>query len=532
MKQFAQLFRMLDQTRGNNEKVKLFAEYFSSAKNDSDKLWVVALFTHRRPPRTVNTTLIRQWCAEYSSIPLWLFEENYHIIGDLAETVAMVLPAPVFSNANSLSYWIQEIIALKNKSESEKKSFILSAWSMMSTDERLVFNKLITGGFRVGVSDKLLIKALAKVSGLDENILALRLSGKWTPEDISWESLCNEEVNNQADESRPYPFYLAYPLEMGENIIANPFSPDEWLAEWKWDGIRCQWILRNGNIYIWSRGEELITDKFPELAGIKVADNLSVVLDGELIAHKDDFPLDFSKLQQRIGRKNITLKILKDVPVKLLAFDLLEWNNQDMRNNPLRVRREKLEHIIGTYFSNHPVELSPALKHSGFESLKLLRNTSSAQKAEGLMLKNLKGLYLTGRKKGGMWKWKTDPYTVDAVMIYAQRGHGRRANLYSDFTFAVWNGDSLVPFTKAYSGLTDLEMAEVTRFVKNNTIETFGPVSSVKPELVFELAFEGIQRSSRHKSGIALRFPRIKRWRKDKSAAEADKLESLKNMLF
>jgi DNA ligase 1 len=532
MKQFAQLFLLLDQTRSNNEKVRFLADYFSSAKNDSDKLWVVALFTHRRPSRTVNTTQIRQWCAESAAIPLWLFEENYHIIGDLAETVAMVLPSPVFSNENSLSYWIQEIIELKNKSESEKKSFILSAWSMMNTPERLVFNKLITGGFRVGVSDKLLIKALAKVTGLHENILALRLSGKWTPDKISWTSLCNEADNDQADESRPYPFYLAYPLEMAENTTAGQFRPDEWLAEWKWDGIRCQWILRNGNIYIWSRGEELISDKFPELTGIVLSDNMSVVLDGELIAFKDGSPLDFGKLQQRIGRKNITPKILKDIPAMLLAFDLLECNGEDMRNYPLRVRREKLEHIIHTHFKNHPVDLSPALVHSGFESLKLLRNTAAEQKAEGLMLKNLEGLYLTGRKKGGMWKWKTDPYTVDAVLIYAQRGHGRRANLYSDFTFAVWNGDNLVPFTKAYSGLTDQEMGEITRFVRNNTIETFGPVSSVKPDLVFELAFEGIQRSSRHKSGIALRFPRIKRWRKDKTAAEADKLESLQNMLF
>lgn len=531
MKQFAHLYQQLDQTTSNNEKIYLLSDYFTNTKSESDKLWVVALFTHRRPSRTVNTTLIRHWCAEIASIPLWLFEENYHIIGDLAETVSLILPPPVFSNENNLTYWINEIIALKDKSESEKKSFILTAWSMMHKHERLVFNKLITGGFRVGVSDKLLIKALGNALNQHENTIALKLSGQWTPDTLSWDYLSNDNDKSETDFSKPYPFYLAYPLEMDENAALNELKPGEWMAEWKWDGIRCQWIYRNGGIYLWSRGEDLISDKFPELVKIPVPNTGSIVIDGELIAHKDSLPMDFSDLQQRIGRKNITRKILHEIPVKIMAFDLLEWNGEDLRSTPLIIRREKLDHVIQHYLQDLPVELSQALSFSGYEDLRALRSISRSRKAEGLMLKNLSGHYLTGRKKGGMWKWKTDPYTVDAVMIYAQRGHGRRANLYSDFTFAVWHEEKLIPFAKAYSGLTDQEMSELTRFVKANTIESFGPVSSVKPDLVFELAFEGIQSSTRHKAGIALRFPRIKRWRKDKSALEADHLDTLKKLL-
>lgn len=528
MKQFAALYQQLDQTNGSNEKVQLLKDFFEHSRSDSDKMWAIALFTHRRPSRPVSTTLLRQWCAEVSGIPLWLLEQNYHIVGDLAETLALVLPPPSYSNENNLSYWIQTIIQLKDKSEEIRKSTIVSAWSMMNTMERLVFNKLITGGFRVGVSEKSIHKALAQVLHKDENQVAHMLSGHWTPDTLTWKQLKDKASE---DVSKPYPFYLAYPLESNGHEGIPDIRPEEWAAEWKWDGIRCQWIMRNQQIFLWSRGEELITDKFPELT--KIADSVQedAVIDGELIVQRNDVPLDFAELQKRISRKNVTSAILKNLPARIIAYDLLEYAGTDIRHWPFLERRNKLMQILEKGAPNPYIQISPLVPFGNAEELITWRTKSREYRAEGLMLKKWDEPYHTGRKKGGMWKWKVDPYTVDAVMIYAQRGHGRRANLYSDFTFAVWDNDRLVPFTKAYSGLTDSEMNEITAFVRKNTLENFGPVASVRPDLVFELAFEGIQASSRHKAGVALRFPRIKRWRKDKIPAEADTLERLKMFL-
>ncbi len=525
MKEFAILFRKLDETNKTNEKVKALVEYFETA-TDEDKLWAIALFSHRRPKRTINTTLLRSWASEFSSIPTWLFEESYHIVGDLAETISLVLALPTKSSSLSLTEWILSIIALKDETEEHKKAFVKDAWDSLRSDERFLFNKIITGGFRIGVSQKLMSRALAKHLKKEETEIAHRLMGNWSPTKTTYSELLLH-TNITADISRPYPFYLAYALEDEPHTLG---PTQKWTAEWKWDGIRSQCIKRENEVFIWSRGEELVSNRFPEL--LKMAENLpnGIAIDGEILAVKDGQLLGFQALQKRIGRKTVGKKLLTVNPVIIRAYDLIEYEGKDIRNLSYIDRRQILERMVKD-LQHESLILSERVSFDSWEELKEMRKQSRALGTEGFMLKQDDSPYLSGRKKGDWWKWKVEPYTIDGVMIYAQRGHGRRSNLYSDFTFAVWNGDALVPFTKAYSGLTDNEFREITAWVKTHTLERYGPVSAVNAELVFELAFEGIQKSSRHKSGIALRFPRIKRWRKDKPANEANTLDDLKKLI-
>ncbi|NBD29376.1 MAG: ATP-dependent DNA ligase, partial [Alphaproteobacteria bacterium] len=385
--------------------------------------------------------------------------------------------------------------------------------------------KLLTGGFRIGVSQKLMTRALAQATGQDEADLTHKLMGAWTPETTSWAALI-EAHDPSADLSRPYPFYLAYQLE----DVAALGPPSDWLIDRKWDGIRGQLVLRGGTHHLWSRGEDLMTDRFPELG--QLVDYLppGTVIDGEVLAWRDG-PLPFNALQKRIGRKSVPKKLLAEVPVVLMAYDLLEQDGQDIRARPLTDRRAALAALVADLPPEAPLRLSPEMAGDTWEDLARIRAASRDHNAEGLMLKRRSSPYMAGRKKGDWWKWKVDPLTVDAVMIYAQAGHGRRANLFTDFTFAVRDGDGFTPFTKAYSGLTDAEFREITRWVRKNTLQRFGPVRQVPPELVFEIAFEGIQESPRHKSGIALRFPRMARWREDKPVAEINTLSDLHDML-
>jgi len=525
MKRFAQLFKQLDYTTKTNAKIAALVDYFHTAE-DKDKVWAIALFSHRRPKRTVTTAYLREWSAEFSNMPLWLFEESYHIVGDLAETIALITPNPTKSSDKSLSDWILMIIGLREKDETYKKTAILDAWTSLDQDERFLFNKLITGGFRVGVSQKTIIKALSKYSGIEENKITHRLMGKWNPQVISFEELVLQS-NPTEDLSKPYPFYLAYGLDVDFDHLG---SPEEWSAERKWDGIRGQLILRDGEYYLWSRGEELVSEKFPELEILKSMTESNVVIDGEILPFQDGMPLSFNKLQTRIGRKNVTKKHLQEVPVVIMAYDLLEYDGEDIRDKNLSYRRELLSKVVEDIDSKKLL-LSEEVKFATWEELAAERELSREKKSEGIMLKHRNSPYKSGRVKGDWWKWKIDPLTIDAVMLYAQRGHGRRANLFTDFTFAVKDGDNLVPFAKAYSGLKDVEFQEITQWVKKNTREKFGPVCSVHPELVFELAFEGIAKSTRHKSGISVRFPRIKRWRRDKPKEEINTLEDLNDML-
>jgi DNA ligase-1 len=526
MKRFAALFATLDQTTRTNTKVTALADYFRDAP-EADRLWTIALFSGRRPKRAITTTRLREWAAERAGIPLWLFEESYPIVGDLAETIALVLPAPGTTHDASLSTWIDRLRTLKEADEAARKTRILAAWDAMDPLERLVFNKLLTGGFRIGISRKLMTRALAHATGRDEAELAHRLMGDWTPDSTTWTDLI--ESFDQADDlSRPYPFCLAYGIEDGPKGLG---PPEDWLAEWKWDGIRGQVIARGRQCFIWSRGEELMTDRFPELAGLHEVLPDGTVLDGELLAHDGDGPLPFAALQKRITRKTVPKKLLTEAPVILMAYDLLDEAGQDLRATPFAERRARLDAMLDTLPEDAPLRPSQLVPFESWDSLASIRTTARRHRTEGLMLKRRSGPYHAGRKKGDWWKWKLDPLTIDAVMIYAQQGHGRRANLFTDFTFAVWDGNALVPFTKAYSGLTDAEFRQITNWVRRNTTERFGPVRQVRPEHVFEIAFEGIEASPRHKSGVALRFPRMARWRHDKPVAEANTLSDLRTML-
>lgn len=525
MKSFIQLFLELDQTNSSKAKTQAIARYLGEA-SDADKLWCIALLAGKRPKRAARSTDIREWTASLSGIPDWLFEETYHVVGDLAETVAKLLPKPTRSSDHSLDYWMQFIIELGQLAQVEKKQAILSAWSQLDAWECFVFNKMMMGGYRVGVSQKTMVKALALATGNDEAELAHRLMGDWKPMETTYQELILTEDKSK-NISRPYPFYLAYQLESIDDLGA----PEQWLAERKWDGIRGQLIVREGQHFLWSRGEELINEKFPEFESLAEIIPDGTVIDGEILAYKDGRILPFQHLQTRIGRKNLTVKILQQAPAVLRAYDLLEWQGKDLRQLAQYERRQYLEKLMTKIPASPHLQLSATLKFNSWDELAKIRETSREDQCEGLMLKHKKGRYQVGRKKGDWWKWKVDPLTIDAVLIYAMRGHGRRANLYTDYTFGVWQGDELIPFAKAYSGLTDIEFRKVDQFVKAHTLKRFGPVRSVKPELVFELAFEGIQKSSRHKSGVALRFPRMKRWRTDKPVSEANTLKDLENML-
>jgi DNA ligase-1 len=524
MQIFAELILRLDQSNKTGDKLEALDWFFSNA-SAADSVWVIAIFSHRRPKRQVGTRQLRNWCQEKAGIPDWLFEESYQAVGDLAETIALLLPAPTRTHSVSLTEWIHWLQQLP-ADEELKKEEILRAWDQFTTLERFVFNKLITGGFRIGVSQNLLIQALANHSGLSQAQVAHRLMGNWNPEKVSLEELLHSDDLGE-DQSKPYPFFLAHPIEAS---FQEHFPISEWLAEWKWDGIRGQLIRRGQESFVWSRGEELINEKFPEILEFLNQVPDGTVLDGEILAFKEDSPLPFSNLQTRITRKTLSKKILADAPVSFIAFDLLEWEGKDLRDEPLIRRKGLLEELVKSI--NHPrFKLSETLPFNSWEELTQVRENARELQTEGLMLKKKDSSYETGRKRGAWWKWKIDPMHIDGVLIYAQKGHGRRADLFTDYTFGLWDGEMLVSFAKAYSGLTDAEIREVDAYVKKNTKEKFGPVRTVTPGLVFEIAFEGIQASPRHKSGVALRFPRIARWRKDKTIDQANHLADLKALL-
>jgi DNA ligase 1 len=515
---FAQLVTELSSSTKTNDKLQSLVDYFAIAP-DSDKVWVIAIFSGRRPRRAVNSRLMREWCAEITNYPSWLFDECYHTVGDLETNQGNQIN-------KSLSHYLETFISIEKQDELIRKKFILDSWNQMNRDERFVFNKLITGSFRIGVSQKTIVNSLAKTIDLSSSVIAHRISGNWDPSTTSFNDLLSESASI-TDFSKPYPFYLAYALEEEPENLGEPC---EWQAEWKWDGIRGQMIKRNNELFVWSRGEELMTDKFPEYFILKDLLLDGIAIDGEIIPAVDRKPLPFSVLQTRIGRKNIGKKQLLEAPICFFAYDLLEYNGSDIRSLPLHERRRSLEEII-LPIKNKSIQISEIINFDSWDQLAALRKNSREMNSEGIMLKRKISDYKVGRKRGDWWKWKIDPLTIDCVMVYAQKGSGRRSNLYTDYTFAVKDGDNLVTFTKAYSGLTDKEFAQIDNFVKRNSIEKFGPVRTVKPELVFEIAFEGIAASNRHKSGVALRFPRMNRWRKDKTPDEINTLDDLKQML-
>lgn len=527
MRAFARLYEELDETTATNEKIAALVRYFRSAP-PADAAWAVHFLIGRRPKRLVGPAKLRSWAAREAGVSDWLFDESYQAVGDLAETITLLLPDDMVSSDLPLSVWVEErLLPLRGQDDAVQRAELARAWRALGRNERYVWNKLITGSFRVGASARLVIRALTELSGLDEGTVAHRLMGAWEPTADFFERLVAPDTRD-ADVSRPYPFYLAYPLEQAPESLGDRA---EWVAEWKWDGIRAQLIRRAGRVFLWSRGEELLSGRFPEVEEAGALLPEGTVIDGELLPWSASGPLPFAQMQRRIGRKVLGRRILSEVPVVLVAYDLLEEGWRDLRTLPFVERRLRLEALLRATPAAGRLVLSPALEAAGWEELTAARARARESGAEGLMLKHRASAYGVGRRRGDWWKWKIEPHSVDAVLMYAQPGSGRRAGLYTDYTFGLWDGDRLVAFAKAYTGLTDDEIRRVDAFVRRNTLEKFGPVRTVKPVLVFEIAFEGIQRSTRHKSGIAVRFPRMARWRTDKLPEEADTLETVRRLI-
>jgi DNA ligase-1 len=528
MKAFTDLYTRLDETNKTNEKIEALVRYFETAP-PADAVWAIYFLSGQRPRQIISGTRLSEWVTDAAGIPFWLFRESYDAVGDIAETITLLLPETGASSDLPFHIWIEErLLPLQTMSEDERRHSILTAWRELNRPQRFIWNKLLTGSFRVGVSRKLVTRALAEVSSIDEAVIAHRMMGNWQPTPTFYHMLMATNTTD-ANISAPYPFFLAYALDAPPEDALGERA--DWQVEWKWDGIRAQLIRRAGQSFLWTRGEELVSDRYPEITAAAASLPDGCVIDGELLPWLGERALPFAQLQRRIGRKTLTKNLLAEIPVILLAYDLLEDEGVDIRQLPLRERRARLERIIQA--ANMPqFQLSHILPEQDWTTLARVREESRERRVEGFMIKRLSSPYRVGRVRGDWWKWKIEPYTIDAVMVYAQRGSGKRASLYTDYTFAVWNDErQLVPFAKAYSGLTDSEIREVDQFVRRHTEEKFGPVRSVKPELVFEIAFENIQRSTRHKSGIAVRFPRILRWRKDKLPEDADTLADIEKML-
>ncbi len=543
MKAFAELYANLDATTSSNAKLAALQTYFRQAP-PQDAAWAVYFLSGGRPRQLVPTRLLRDMATEASGIEPWLFEESYQSVGDLAETISLLLQESTYTSEDGLAVWLEEkLLPLRGLPPLELAERLPALWAQLDQPSLMVCIKLITGSFRVGVSKLLVTRALAAMADLDSKRVAQRLVGYTDlsnrPTAEGYLKLIAAESSDEHAQrgGQPYPFFLAHglaqPVEQFDALLG---SPADWQVEWKWDGIRAQLVKREGRLWVWSRGEELVTERFPELHSLVSGLPDGTVIDGEIVVWKDAVQ-PFARLQQRIGRKTLSKKVLEDAPVAVLAYDLLEYQGEDWRNHTQAERRAQLEQVIAQ--CNQPILLpSPLLTGDSWADLAQQREDSRRLGVEGMMLKAREGLYGVGRTKdmGVWWKWKVDPFSVDAVLIYAQRGHGRRASLYSDYTFAVWDGPpgterTLVPFAKAYSGLTDEEMRKVDAIVRKTTLEKFGPVSSVTPSMVFELGFEGIALSKRHKSGIAVRFPRMLRWRQDKAVDEADNLGTLQDLL-
>ncbi len=526
MRRFAELYDALDSTNATTGKIAALVRYFEDAPAE-DAAWCVFLLCGERLKSPIGSRDLNEWTAEHTGVADWMFDACYESVGDKAETIALLIDAmpnrsidePRQPTLSEAVRWMQEQRGARREAQGEA---LFSAWSRLDARELFLFNKLMTGALRVGVAKRLVVRALAQWSGVPTHAIFHRLMGSWTPSAESFAALFVEDVSD-ADRSRPYPYFLASPLDVEPGELGQP---GEWLAEWKWDGIRGQLVRRGGETWLWSRGEELISTQFPEI--VSAADGLpdGTVLDGEILAWRGDAPLPFAELQRRIGRKQVGKKILSDIPCVFMSYDLMEQDGADLREVPLTARRAQLEVLL---HGHRPLPCSPLVTFSDWAELELERHKSRQRGVEGLMLKRADSPYGVGRVRGGWWKWKVAPLEIDAVMIYAQPGHGRRAGLHTDYTFAVWNDDGmLVPVAKAYSGLDDAEIRELDRWIRAHTLDKFGPVRAVEPVHVFELHFENVAPSKRHKSGVAVRFPRIARWRRDHRPEDANTLAELK----
>jgi DNA ligase 1 len=528
MLRFTRLFRELDESNRTRDKVAALAQYFAEAA-PADAAWALWFLWGNRLDARIPAKRLRQWAADLSGHPDWLVDACYERVGDLAETAALLLPAaPEARSQPPLHAVVRDhLLPLRHWDERFQFQLLREFWCSLDREQALLVNKMLTGGFRVGVSRQLLVRGLAEALGVDRSTLTHRLMGEWEATAAFFQSLRDGEANAAALAARPYPFYLASPLDGPPSALGDP---RDWLAEWKWDGIRAQLIRRDGGAHLWSRGDERLTPAFPELVAAAAALPDGTVLDGEILCWEADRPLPFHVLQTRISRKERDAAVIASAPAAFIAYDCLESGGADRRGEPLQRRRERLQALLQAAGAG-ALRLSPELPLAGWEALDEARAQSRERGVEGLMLKRRDGAYRVGRVRGEWWKWKVDPHSADLVLVYAQAGHGRRATLYTDYTLAARDGDQLVPVAKAYSGLTDAEIREVDRWIQRHTLARRGPVRTVPPELVFEIGFEGLRPSSRHKSGLAMRFPRILRWRRDKPAAEVDTVADLRKLL-
>ena len=531
MRRFARLYEALDGTTSTNRKVAALVEYFRDAP-PADAAWAVYFLTGRRLKRLISGPLLRQWTLELTELPEWLFDESYGAVGDGAETMALLVDLKASPSQEdeelSLAAWVEERLLPLRQIVPEAQGGRVKAWlTSLERTERFMLAKLLTGEFRVGVSDTLVVRALAEVAGVEPAAIAHRLMGDWEPTAERFAQVVSAE-HTRDDESRPYPFFLASPLDSAPDSLGDPAA---WQIEWKWDGIRAQMVRRGGNVYLWSRGEELITARFPEVATAASSLPDGTVLDGEVLAWRGDRPLPFGDLQQRIGRRKNVAQMALVAPAIFMAYDILEQDGEDIRALPQRERRARLDALLASRHEASAIRVSPLVTAGDWTALTTLRDEARERGVEGFMLKQRESAYGAGRKKGPWWKWKIAPLTIDAVLIYAQPGSGKRASLFTDYTFGLWDEGELVPVAKAYSGLSNEEIAELDKWIRAHTRERFGPVRLVEPVQVFELGFEGVLESTRHKSGVAVRFPRMLRWRRDKPPVEADTVDNLKAMI-
>ncbi|NNM26550.1 MAG: ATP-dependent DNA ligase [Phycisphaerales bacterium] len=529
VERFTRLYLAIDATTRTSEKVSHLRDYFASAA-PADAAWAVFFLTGHRLRRVIPPKTLRAWVAEASGYPPWLITACRERVGDLAETMSLLLPAAETHDPLPLHRAVEERIApLRRCDEETQRALVTATWAALPDDMRFVWNKLLLGSFRFGVGRRLVTRALAKVADIEPAIVAHRLMGGLTPTPEAYTQLVASEADVVEAGLRPYPFCLAHGLDDPPSETCG--SRVDWQVEWKWDGIRAQLLRRGDDVVVWSRGEEIVNEQFPEIAAAGADLPPGTTLDGEILAWSDDRPLPFAALQRRLGRRMTQLALWTEVPVAFIAFDLLEQSGGDARERPLRERRAALETLLDGFDALSPLRPAPIVPAATWAEVAAARAEARTRGAEGLMIKRLDAAYGVGRERGVWWKWKVDPHHVDAVLIAAERGHGRRAGLFTDYTFGLWDGEVLVPVAKAYSGLTNEEIRAVDRHVRATTRERHGPVHVVTPELVFEIAFERVQASTRHRSGVAVRFPRMTRWRTDKKPEEADTLPTLKRLI-
>ena len=554
---FGNLINNLEQCNSTKKKINLISVFIKDI-DPRDGSWILLLLMSTRQKRVITGRRLKDILQASFRMPSWLIDDCFAQVGDSAETISLLWPqlkseltdaniecSEVYNKlfnepkeSKPLHWWMETLLpAIKDATETTQNRLILKLWSDIADQDHYLTNKLITGGFRNGVSKGLVVKSIAQAYELDESTVLERLMKPIEINNIWFQELTHPVSINRTDRGAiPYPFYLASPVEI-EKIKETP--PADWRLEYKWDGIRGQLIKRDTGAYLWSRGEELVNHVFPEI--IEMAENLpdGTVLDGEILCWQKDVrkPMAFASLQRRLGRKTVNKKLLKECPTVFLAYDILEHKSIDIRAYNLRDRLKLLESVQLNY--NHPcLVIDNEKEFAEWEELIQLRDRARLEGAEGLMIKKISSHYLSGRKRGYWWKYKHDPMTLDAVLIYAQAGTGKRANLFTDYTFALWDDSNkyskdrkLVTFAKAYSGLNNSELMELDKWIRTHTIERYGPTRVVEQKQIFEIAFEGVMESKRHKCGLAVRFPRIHRWRIDKPVMEADCIEQAQALL-